>query len=72
VQPVEALYCCPEDRGSDSDKVIGFLNLHYGFSRTKTLGSTEPLIQISTRNLPEGKGRPASETHNLTVIFAPI
>jgi hypothetical protein len=32
------------------------------------LGSTQPLTEISTRNLPGGKGRPARKADNLTVI----
>jgi hypothetical protein len=37
-----------------------------------TLGSTQPLIEISTRNLPGGKGQPAREADNLTAIWKPI
>jgi hypothetical protein len=37
-----------------------------------TLGSTRPLIEMSTRNLPEGKGRPARKADNLTAICEPI
>jgi hypothetical protein len=33
------------------------------------LGSTQPLTDMSTRNLPGGKGRPARRTGNLTVIY---
>jgi hypothetical protein len=36
------------------------------------LGSTQPLREMSTRNLPEGKGRPAREADNLTAICDPI
>jgi hypothetical protein len=36
------------------------------------LGSTQPLTEISSRNIPGGKGRPARETDNLTAIFEPI
>jgi hypothetical protein len=36
------------------------------------LGSIQPLIEMSTRNLPEGKGRPASGADNLTAICEPI
>jgi hypothetical protein len=32
------------------------------------LGSTQPLIEMSTRNLPVGKGQPAHKADNLTVI----
>jgi hypothetical protein len=30
------------------------------------LGSTQPLTEMSTRNLPGGKGRPARKADNLT------
>jgi hypothetical protein len=36
------------------------------------LGSTQPLIEVSTRNLPGGKGRPSHKADNLTVICVPI
>jgi hypothetical protein len=36
------------------------------------LGLTQPLTEMSTRNLPEGKGRPAREADNLTAIGEPI
>jgi hypothetical protein len=36
------------------------------------LGSTQPLTEMSTRNLPGGKGRPAREADNLTAICEPI
>jgi hypothetical protein len=36
------------------------------------LGSTQPLIEMSTRSLPEGKGRPARGADNLTTICEPI
>jgi hypothetical protein len=32
------------------------------------LRSTQPLTEMSTRNLPEGKGRPAREADNLTAV----
>jgi hypothetical protein len=45
--------------GSNPDEVIGFFfNLPSPSSRTITLGSTSPLTEMSTRNLPGGKGRP--------------
>jgi hypothetical protein len=37
-----------------------------------TLGSTQPLTETNTRNLLEGKGRPARKADNLTVICEPI
>jgi hypothetical protein len=36
------------------------------------LGSTQPLTEMSTRNLPGGKGRPAREADNLASICEPI
>jgi hypothetical protein len=36
------------------------------------LRSTEPLTEMSTRNLPGGKGRPAHKADNLTAISEPI
>jgi hypothetical protein len=36
------------------------------------LGSTQPLTEISTRNLPVGKKRPAYKADNLTAICEPI
>jgi hypothetical protein len=35
------------------------------------LGSTQPLTEISTRNLPGGKGWPARKADNLTTICGP-
>jgi hypothetical protein len=34
--------------------------------------STQPLKEMCTRNLPEGKGRPTSKGDNLTAISEPI
>jgi hypothetical protein len=36
------------------------------------LGSTQPLTEMSTRNLPEDKGRPTRKADNLTSICEPI
>jgi hypothetical protein len=36
------------------------------------MGSTQPLTEMSTRNLPGGKGRPVSKADNLTTISEPI
>jgi hypothetical protein len=36
------------------------------------LGSTQPLTEMSTRNLPGGKGWPARKADNLTAICEPI
>jgi hypothetical protein len=46
--------------GSVPYQVIGFLNLPNPSSCTMALGSTQPLTEMSTRNLTGGKGRPTS------------
>jgi hypothetical protein len=58
--------------GSTPDEVIGFFNLPNPSSRTMALGSTQPLTEMSTRNLPGGKRRLAPKTDNLTAICEPI
>jgi hypothetical protein len=35
-------------------------------------GSTQPLTEMSTRNLPGGKGRPACRADNFTAIYEPL
>jgi hypothetical protein len=40
-------------------------------SRTMALGLTQPLTEMSTTNLPGGKGRPARKAENLTTICEP-
>jgi hypothetical protein len=36
------------------------------------VGSTQLLTEMSTRNIPGGKGRPARKAGNLTAICEPI
>jgi hypothetical protein len=36
------------------------------------LGSTQPLTEMSTRNLPGGKGWTARKADNLTAIYEPV
>jgi hypothetical protein len=36
------------------------------------LGSTQPLTEMNTRNLPGGKGRPARKADNLKAVCEPI
>jgi hypothetical protein len=57
--------------GSNPDEV-DFFNLPNTSSRTMTMGSTQPLTETSTRNIPGGKRRPARKADNLTGIFEPI
>jgi hypothetical protein len=37
-----------------------------------SLGSTQALTEMSTRNRPGGEGRPARKAENLTAIYEPI
>jgi hypothetical protein len=36
------------------------------------LESTQPLTEMSTKNIPGGEGRPARKAENLTAICVPI
>jgi hypothetical protein len=58
--------------GSIPDEAVGFLNLPNSSSRTMALGSTQPLTEMSTRNLKRGKGRPVLKSDNLTAICEPF
>jgi hypothetical protein len=40
-------------------RLLDFFNLPDPSSLTMVLGSTQPLIEMSTRDFPGGKGRPA-------------
>jgi hypothetical protein len=51
---------------------VDFFNLLNPSSRTVVLGSTQPLTEMSTRNLPGVKKRPAHRADNLTTICEPI
>jgi hypothetical protein len=50
---------------------VDFFNLPNPSNRTMALGSTQPLTEMSTRNLPGAKGRPARRADNLTAICEP-
>jgi hypothetical protein len=57
--------------GSIPDEVIWFSYRPNPSSHTVALGSTQHLTEMSTTNLPGGKGRPASKADNLTAICEP-
>jgi hypothetical protein len=57
--------------GSSPNKV-DFFNLPNSSSLTVALGSTQPLTEMSTRNLPWDKGRPARRVDKFTAICEPI
>jgi hypothetical protein len=54
------------------DVIIQFMNWSNPSSRTMILGSTQPLTEMSTRNLPGGKGRPARKADNFAAVCEPI
>jgi hypothetical protein len=59
----------PEGRGTNPDGVIEFFfYLPNPSSRTLTLLFTQPLTDMSTRNLPGGKVPLVRKANNLTTI----
>jgi hypothetical protein len=58
--------------GSIPDEVTKFFYGLIPSSLTPSLGLNKPLTQISTRNLLEGKGRPAVKARKLAAICEPI
>jgi hypothetical protein len=57
---------------SSPDEVIGIFNWPDPSSLTMTLGSTQPLTEMCTRNFSWDKGRLAHKADNLTAICEPI
>jgi hypothetical protein len=51
---------------------LDFFNSPNPSSRTMALGSTQPVTEMSTRNLSGDKGRPAHKADNLTAMCEPI
>jgi hypothetical protein len=51
---------------------LDFLNLLHPSSLIMALGSTQPLTEMSTTNLPGDKGPPVHKADNLTAICEPI
>jgi hypothetical protein len=60
----------PEGRGFNC-RYHWIFKLTYPSSRTMGLGSTQPLTEMSTRNIAGGKGRPARKA-DLIVNCEPI
>jgi hypothetical protein len=58
--------------GSAPDKVVGIFNRSNPSSRNVILGSTQPLTEMNTRDLPGGKDRSVRKVDNLTAICEPI
>jgi hypothetical protein len=68
---VEALSTTRKAAGSIPNKTNGFINWFNPSSRTMALRSTEPLTEMSSRNLHVGKGRQKSQA-DLNVVYEPI
>jgi hypothetical protein len=65
------LYNLEGRRFESGMRCIFFFNLPSPCSRTVALGSTQPLTEMSTRNLPGGKKRPAHRDDNLAAACEP-
>jgi hypothetical protein len=65
---IQAVSYKPERRGFDSDEVTVLFHVPNPSNRAISLGSTNPLTEMSTRNLPGLKRRPACKADNLTAI----
>ena len=55
--------------GSISDCVIGIFHLHNTSGRAMVLGLTQPLTEISTRNVSWGPRRPVRRADNPTIFM---
>jgi hypothetical protein len=58
--------------GSIPDEAIALFSWPNPSSRTMALGLTQLLTEMSTRNLPGGKRRPARKADNFTANYEPI
>jgi hypothetical protein len=50
---------------------VDFFNLPNPSSHIMALGSTQPLTEMSTKDLPGGKKRPARRADNFAAIYEP-
>jgi hypothetical protein len=57
---------------SISDEVTGFMNGLDPSNLTMDFGSTQPITELSTRELPGGKGRLARKADDFNSICEPI
>jgi hypothetical protein len=58
--------------GSILDEVNAFFNFPNPSSHNMALGFTQPLTEISTRNLPVAKALSARKADNLTAFCDPV
>jgi hypothetical protein len=57
---------------SNSSEIIGFIQFTIPSSHTMAVWLTQPLTEMSTRNIPGGKVQLARKADNLTAISVPI
>jgi hypothetical protein len=50
---------------------VDFFNVPNPSSRTMPMGSTQSVTEMSSRNFPGGKKRPAHRVDNLATIYEP-
>jgi hypothetical protein len=62
----------PKVAGSIPDEIIVFFIWLNPSSRNMVLGSTQPLTEMSTKNLPGGEGVTPARQADLTTICEPI
>jgi hypothetical protein len=66
--------CCPVQAGKSPFRIpdeVDFFNISNPSSRIMALGSTQPLTEMNTRNVPGSKKRPARRADNLATIYEP-
>jgi hypothetical protein len=61
-------YATSRKVAKSSPNEVDIFNVPNPSSCTMTLGSTQPLTEMSTTNLPGGKMRPARRADNITAI----
>jgi hypothetical protein len=66
------MYATSREVAGSSPDDVDFFDLPNPSRRIMALRSTQPLTEMSTRNLPGGKGRPARRADNRTAICEPI
>ena len=59
----------PAGRGSIPDGFTVIFHCHNPPGRTMALGSTQPLTEMSTRNISLGERRPVRKADNLTTFM---
>jgi len=69
-QSVVALPASRKVAGSIPDGVIDIFHRHNPSGRTMVLGSTQPLTEMSTRNIPGDKGGRCVGLKTLPPLFA--